>query len=120
MVIGEQQGHVVVGTLKVECHAPPAPLKLCKTSDKKCAHVGDVATFTLKYTNPGGQPINDVVVSDSLTARLEYVPDTQKSDRDAVFTTQPNEVGSQILRWQVNGTLMPGESGTVSFQVRIR
>ena len=85
-----------------------------------CAQIGDIATFTLKYTNPGGQPINDVVVSDSLTGRLEYVLGTEKSDRDAVFTTQPNEAGSQILRWQVKSPLQPGESGTVTFQVRIR
>jgi hypothetical protein len=61
-----------------------------------------------------------VVVSDSLSGRLEYVPGTAKMDREAVFTTQQNEAGSLILRWEVGGRLMPGESGTVSFQARVR
>ncbi len=91
IVIGTQEGHVVVGTLKQVCVAPAVPLKLCKSSDK-VAEIGDIATFTLKYTNPGGQPINDVVVSDSSTGRLEYVLGTEKSDRDAVFT-DPAERG---------------------------
>jgi uncharacterized repeat protein (TIGR01451 family) len=120
LVIGVQEARVVVGTLKQVCVAPAVPLKLCKSADKKCAQIGDVVTFKLTYKNPGGQPITDVVVSDSLTARLEYVPGTEKSDRDAVFTTQANEVGSSIVRWQVKTPLLPGESGTVTFQVRIR
>lgn len=120
LVIAEQAGQVIVASTKQVCCVPAVPLKLCKSLDKKCAQIGDVITFTLTYTNPGGQPINDVVVSDSLNNRLEYVPGSQKSERDATFTTQPNEAGSSILRWAVRGTLLPGESGKVTFQVRIR
>ncbi len=120
LIIGTQQGQMVIGTIPPKSCVPSCPLHLCKEADKKCAQIGDVVTFTLKYTNPGATPITDVVVSDSLTGRLEYVPDTQKSDRDALFTTQPNEAGSSILRWQVSGVLQPGQTGVVSFQVKIR
>ena len=38
-----------------------------------------------------------------------------KSDRDAVFTMQENEAGSLILRWEITGRLLPGQSGVVRF-----
>jgi uncharacterized repeat protein (TIGR01451 family) len=99
---------------------PDKPLVLCKWADKQSAQVGDVVTFTLRYSNQGARPITDVAVSDSLTARLEYVPGSAVSDRNAVFTTQANEAGSSILRWEITGTLQPGQSGVVRFKARIR
>jgi uncharacterized repeat protein (TIGR01451 family) len=99
---------------------PEKPLQLCKWAEQKEYRIGDVVTFHLKYSNLGGKPITDVAVSDSLTARLEYVPGSARSDRDAVFTLQQNEAGSVIVRWEVTGTLQPGKSGVVTFQARIR
>ena len=93
---------------------------IIKWPDRYGALVGDVVTFTLKYTNSGGRPITNIVVSDSLTTRFEYVPGTAKTDRAAIFTTQPNEAGSQVLRWEIPGSLQPRESGIVTFQVRVR
>ena len=120
LAIGEIGGKVVVGVCRKQAEPPEAPLVLCKWYDKPCAQIGDTLRFYLRYTNPGGQPIDDVIVSDSLTGRLEYVPGTHSSDRDAVFTTQQNEAGSATLRWQIKGTLLPGQSGTVSFEAKIR
>jgi uncharacterized repeat protein (TIGR01451 family) len=96
------------------------PMHLCKWADRPSAQVGDVVTFYLKYTNNGSRPIDDVAVSDSLTGRLEYIPNSAKTDRNAVFTMQQNEAGSVILRWEINGRLPPGESGIISFQARVR
>jgi uncharacterized repeat protein (TIGR01451 family) len=99
---------------------PDRPLVLVKCVDRCDAQIGDVVTFTLHYSNHGGRPLTDVAVTDSLTARLEYVPGSAQSDRAAVFTAQPNEAGSQLLRWEVAGRLLPGQGGTVRFQARIR
>jgi uncharacterized repeat protein (TIGR01451 family) len=99
---------------------PEKPLQLCKWAEQKEYRIGDVVTFHLKYSNLGGKPITDVAVSDSLTARLEYVPGSAHSDRDALFTLQENEAGSVVVRWEITGTLQPGKSGTVTFQARIR
>jgi len=96
------------------------PLTLMKWSDCKETQVVDVVTFYIKYSNGGGRPITDVVVNDSLTGRLEYIPGSAEASRPAVFTTQPNEAGSTILRWEIKGQLKPGESGTVRFQARVR
>ncbi len=99
---------------------PDKPLVLIKCADRQAAKVGDVVMFMLKYSNHGGKPITDVAVTDSLTTRLEYIAGSAQSDRPAVFTTQANEAGSLILRWEITGRLLPGTSGVVRFQARIR
>jgi uncharacterized repeat protein (TIGR01451 family) len=103
-----------------EAELPEGPLCLIKWPDQYCAMLGDTITFTLKYTNQGGKAIHQVVVSDSLLSRYEYVPGSQQTDRPATFTTQPNEAGSLILRWEINEDLPPGQSGVIRFQVKIR
>jgi uncharacterized repeat protein (TIGR01451 family) len=122
-VVGTLQGTKIIDIASPPPAAPePAdgPLRIIKWPDRFGALVGDLLTFTLKYTNTGGQRITNVVVSDSLTNRFEYVPGTAKTDREAIFTTQPNDAGSQVLRWEITGTLQPGETGIVTFQVRVR
>lgn len=106
--------------LKEEPCPPDRPLVLIKWSDRECTQVGDVVPFFLKYTNVGGKPLTDVAISDSLTTRLEYVPGSAQSNRPAVFTTQLNDAGSSILRWEITGKLLPGESGIVRFQAKVR
>jgi uncharacterized repeat protein (TIGR01451 family) len=129
-VLGKVKGlDVVSATLETrdlticcnECPRPPdKPLVLWKWADRTAAEIGDVVTFTLKYSNHGGRPISDVALVDSLTGRLEYVPGSAKSNREAVFTLQANEAGSMTLRWEVTGELLPGQNGVVSFQARVR
>jgi uncharacterized repeat protein (TIGR01451 family) len=118
-VVGQMTGKTIVGVCQKE-HRPDKPLVLHKSVDPKTAKVGDVVTFTLRYSNFGGQPITDVAISDSLTGRLEYVPGSWRADRPIVFTTRQNEVGSVILRWEVRTALPPGESGVITFQARVR
>jgi uncharacterized repeat protein (TIGR01451 family) len=119
IAMARAQGREVIGTAK-HGQPPDCPLILKKSVDKTCVLQGEVVTFTIRYTNPGGQPIENVAVVDSLTGRLEYIPGTAKSDRPATFTAKPNEAGSMKLRWEFEGKLPPGQSGTVSFQVRVR
>jgi uncharacterized repeat protein (TIGR01451 family) len=99
---------------------PDQPLVLTKTADNKAPKAGDVVTFTLKYENYGRKPIRDVVIADSLSSRLEFIPGSVVTDRPAVFTIQMNEAYSALLRWDVQGDLMPGQSGTIKFQARVR
>ena len=91
-----------------------------KLADKPTAKVGEIVTFTLRYTNLGSKPMSDIAVTDSLATRLEYVPSTAVSDRDAVFTIQKNESGSLVLHWEITGKLMPKEYGIIRFQARVR
>src|SRR5262249_13364952 len=121
LVVGRVRDQAVSATVVEQVPQPrEGPLVLCKTVDKHSAQIGDIVTFTLKYTNTGGPPITERARSDSLTGRLEYVPGSAKSDREALFTMQENEAGSLILRWQIGGSLPAGQSGIVTFQARIR
>ena len=47
---------------------------------------GDVVTITIKYANTGSKAVSDIVVSDSLSGRLEYVTGSAQSDRPANFS----------------------------------
>jgi uncharacterized repeat protein (TIGR01451 family) len=129
-VVGRTEGpELVVATVETRdftvcCHEAPCPpdkpLLLIKCADRHSAQVGEEVTFTLKYSNHGGRPISDIAVSDSLSGRLEYVPDSAESDRNAVLTIQENEAGSVILRWEISGKLLPGQSGRLKFKARVR
>jgi uncharacterized repeat protein (TIGR01451 family) len=103
-----------------EPEIPAEPLLVQKWCNAESAQIGDVVTFYIRYSNLGGKPISDIAVVDSLVSRLEYVAGSARSDRDAVFVTQPNEAGSLILRWEIKDPLPPGQKGVVSFQVRVK
>jgi uncharacterized repeat protein (TIGR01451 family) len=100
--------------------APDQPLHIIKWVNTESARIGDVVTFHIKYTNLGGRPITDIAVVDSLTHRLEYVPGSAKSDREAVFVMQDNDAGSLMLRWEIKNPLPPGQSGVVSFEAKVK
>jgi uncharacterized repeat protein (TIGR01451 family) len=105
----------------VELTAYPCGLILLKRMEPpNPQRIGEEVNFYLHYRNPTNEPMTEVVVSDSLTARLEYLEGTAKSDRPATFTATPNEAGSVILRWAIDGKLLPGESGVLTFKARIR
>ena len=82
--------------------------------------IGEEVTVRLRFSNPTTEEMTDVVVADSLTTRLEYIPGSAKASRPATFVATPNAAGSVVLRWAIDGKLMPGESGTITFRVRIK
>jgi uncharacterized repeat protein (TIGR01451 family) len=99
----------------------PMMLTVCKSVDPPGAkQPGDVVTITIRYANTLLQPISDVVVSDSLSGRLEYIPGSAQTDRPANFTSAANEAGSVVVRWELPGVLLPGQSGTIKFKAKVR
>ena len=111
---------VATATQVNNCCRPDQPLVVTKFVDPKAPNVGDVVTFALKYENYGTRPIGEIVIADSLASRLEYIPGSAQTDRPVVFTIQANEVYSAVLRWELKGELMPGQSGLIRFQARVR
>lgn len=87
---------------------------------KENVKVGDTVTFTLRYRNHTGKPVSDVVLSDSLSGRLEYVPGTSESDRPMNVTTTANEAGSVVMRFELPGTLQSGQGGVIRFKAKVR
>ncbi len=96
-----------------------ARIRLIKLADKGVAKRGEVVTFTIRFDNLGDRPVGDVVIMDNLTTRLTYIPDTATSDRAGEFSTEDNEAGSLILRWELDKPLAGGEGGVVTFQARV-
>jgi uncharacterized repeat protein (TIGR01451 family) len=115
-----RSSQIIDGLKKPARSEEDVPLIIIKWPDRHGVLPGELLTWSLRFTNPGKLPINDVSVVDNLTPRFEYVPGTSKTDRDGTFTFQPNEVGSSVLRWDFTEPLQPGESGMITFQVKVR
>jgi uncharacterized repeat protein (TIGR01451 family) len=77
-------------------------------------------TIVIRYANTGTKAATDIVISDSLSGRLEYVVGSSQTDRPSNFSAADNEAGSSVLRWELPGTLLPGQSGTIKFKAKIR
>jgi uncharacterized repeat protein (TIGR01451 family) len=95
-------------------------LRVCKLADRRDALPGEIVTFILRIDNVGESPLHNIVLTDSLTTRLEYVPESQTSTRDADFSVQVNEGESLRLTWKFAGELQVGEGATVEFKCRVR
>src|SRR5262249_38290024 len=121
--IGQISGVAVTAVVvePFELNAFPCPLKVTKSGDPEGpVAVGDIVTFTIRIVNTGSKPISDLVVSDSLSGRLEYVVGSAQTDRAANFAAAENEAGSLVLRWELPGVLLPGQGGTIKFRAKVR
>lgn len=101
---------------------PPAKpkLRVIKLASTAAARPGETVDFTIRFDNVGHQPIGNITLLDNLTPRLEYVANTAQSSRKAHFSTEPNPLGSLVLRWDFDEPLRPGEGGVVRFRCRVR
>lgn len=99
----------------------PGQLVLTKTVEPAGAvKQGDELTVTLRYYNNTRQPVSDLILSDSLSARLEYIAGSAAADRPSNVTLADNEVGSQIIRFEIPGPIPPAANGVVVFRVKVR
>jgi uncharacterized repeat protein (TIGR01451 family) len=124
-VFGQVDGIKVTGALvepeQLTAFPTLRPLTVTKSVDPPGPkEPGEVVTITIRYANTGSKAVSEIVVNDSLSGRLEYVPGSAQSDRPANFTTTENEVGSLYLRWDLPGTILPGQSGTIRFKAKVR
>ena len=95
-------------------------IRLIKVADKDTASPGEIVEFTLRFENTGSETLQNITVLDSLTGRLEFLPDSAKSSVPAAFYVEPNEAGSMVLRWELSQPLKPRELGVVVFLCRVR
>lgn len=125
IAIGQVEGVKVEAALvePEQLTASPSlgPLTVTKIVDPPGPRqIGDVITITIRYANTGLRAVSDLVVSDSLSGRLEYIPGSAQTDRAANFSAGANESGSFILRWELPGDLLPGQAGTIKFKAKVR
>ncbi|MBL9165202.1 MAG: DUF11 domain-containing protein [Planctomycetaceae bacterium] len=95
-------------------------LRLVKLASKSSAQPGEEVEFTLRFDNVGDKVIGNVVITDNLTTRLEYVEGSQKTSLPASFTTQANDGESLILRWELTEPLEKGKGGVIQFRCKVR
>ena len=95
-------------------------LRLLKVASTSTALPGEIVDFTLRFDNTGDELIGNVTIVDSLTTRLEYVPDSASSSAKATFSSSENDAGSLVLRWEITDPLKPGEGGILRFKCRVR
>ena len=95
-------------------------LRLCKLASTSCAKPGEEVDFTIRFDNIGDQPIGNVTILDSLSTRLEYIPQSAQCNVEAKFSTQPNEGESVVVRCDVSKPLDPGQGGILRFRCRVR
>jgi uncharacterized repeat protein (TIGR01451 family) len=95
-------------------------LRIVKLADRSAAQPGDVITFTIRFDNISTGEVQDVVIIDSLTDRLEYIEDSATCDRKGTLFTEDNGEGSLILRWELDEPLAARSGGVVTFQARAR
>lgn len=97
-----------------------ALLRVCKIASKIAALPGEEVEFTLRFDNVGAQVIGNVTILDSLTPRLEFVPQSAECSLNGEFLTEQNTGESLILRWEIKEPLKPGEGGIIRFRCRVR
>jgi len=91
--------------------------------DQSEALPGETLTYTISYQNNSSEPLDDLEIIDSTPAFTgftaasceEPLPDNLTSCR--IETPAVGEEGS--VRWIFEGSLAPGSSGTVTYQVTI-
>lgn len=116
----------VEGTFRPQVHigidteAATGSLHVIKMADVDRAVPGDIITFTIRFENTGNKALHDVRIIDNLTPRLEYIADSAGSDLPGRIVVDENGLGSKILRFELEGEIAGGASGTVEFQARVR
>ena len=115
-VTGDQRANAIF-----EVDVPNHPrLQICKIASTDNARPGETVDFTIRFDNVGDQKMGNVTIVDNLTTRLEYVPGSERTSLKTEFSTQPNEVGSLVLRWEITDPLAPGQGGVIRFQCKVR
>ncbi len=95
-------------------------MRICKTASHTIANSGDIVSFTIRFDNAGVKPLGNAVIIDSLSPRLSYIEGSQQSSVGVRFSAEPNDVGSMILRWEIEEPVDPHDGGAISFDCRVR
>ena len=95
-------------------------LQISKLADRSDALPGELVTFAIRVENVGDSAVDQVVLTDNLTTRLEYVEESQTCSGGAEFAAVANEAQSLKLEWKLTDKLRVGESVTIRFQCKVR
>jgi uncharacterized repeat protein (TIGR01451 family) len=113
---GEKAGEIVLDE-----YDPDRPrFRILKVANKRDGLPGDKIEFTIRFDNFGNKPIGNVTIVDSLTTRLEYVPESAQCSVGANFSSAENDGESLTLRWEIIEPLQPKQGGVIRFTCQLR
>ncbi|MEZ6071725.1 MAG: hypothetical protein R3C10_16030 [Pirellulales bacterium] len=95
-------------------------IRVIKIASTDSALPGDIVDFTIRIDNLGSKPVGNVTLIDNLTTRLEYIEGSAQSSLVAKFSTEANDGGSLVLRWDFGEPVSARDGGLVRFKCRVR
>ena len=98
-------------------------ITLDKTVDRPTARVGDVVTYTISYVAAGPGTATEFEIADAVPAGSSYLPGTMRWNGTPVTDAAGDDVaffdaGGNRLVFHI-GDVAGGQSGVVTFQVRV-
>jgi uncharacterized repeat protein (TIGR01451 family) len=99
-----------------------AGLTLTKNVDKPSAAPGETITYTISYANNSSDVLRNVVIYDNTPAFTKFVSGGNGPlplDLTGVVLTAPSPGQRGAMKWTFAGTLRPGGTGTVTYQVTL-
>jgi uncharacterized repeat protein (TIGR01451 family) len=112
-----------VGLDDVTSTSGAGQLEIVKAVDRATALPGDVLTYTITYRNSGGAPLSAIEISDATPAYTVFESASCGALGGGLagcgISAQPASGATGTVTWSLAGVLAPGESGTVTFQVRV-
>ena len=102
-------------------------ITLVKTVDRAEAQPGQTLAYSMTYTSVGSVEARRVVVLDEIPVPSIYVPGSAAGDGSEIAFSHDGGAtfdGSEAtpvthIRWRIQAPLTPGDSGVVSFRVRV-
>ena len=111
-------------TVGMEKGGRKGQILITKEASPLIAQQGDIVTFEIHFSNPGDYNVQEVRIIDNLTPRLIYVDGTGEiqvvDNGGGSLTVVPNKEGSQTLIFELDEPLRGGESGSITFQAKVR
>lgn len=102
---------------------PGLGLTLTTAVDKSSAQPGDILAYALGFCNAGDTAITDLKIDNHTPTDTDFVSascGTLPADMTCIVSAQPAPGAGGMIEWTLNGTLPPGASGSVNFQVSVR
>jgi uncharacterized repeat protein (TIGR01451 family) len=106
--------------VRIDSDDKHAVLRVCKVASKLSAKAGEQVDFTIRFDNLTGRPIGNVTIIDNLASRLDYVADSAECSLKANFSSERNEVGSLVLRWEIIDPMPANSGGIIRFRCRVQ
>ena len=98
-------------------------LTIMKGVSALTARPGDVLTYTITYANNGPAPLSSIVIRDATPAYTVFVSATCATLgaglTGCAVTSQPIAGATGPIVWTLSGSLAPGATGSVTYQVRV-